>query len=142
MSSSKVLRGPNNVEAVAIDEHFRHQKPGIVGARLHGTVGARRADIDEVTRLQSRQVTLEAQIVAGLADRPNHVHGHARRVIGLVHHRSDRVECVVERRAHEVVHRCVDDQEVAGVALLHIDHLATPGCRHCRRSAGPARTSP
>ena len=57
-------------------------------------------------------------------------------------HRPDVVEGVVERRPDQVVHRRVDDDEVLGVAFLHVDDFARPGCRHCRRSAGPARRSP
>ena len=45
----------------------------------------------------------------------------ARAAAGLAH-RQDVVMRLVERRADQVVHRGVDDDEVLGVAVLHIDH--------------------
>ena len=42
---------------------------------------------------------------------------------GGSHDRPDVVEGVVERRPDQIVHRRVDDDEVPGVAFLHVDHF-------------------
>ena len=89
----------------------------------------------------SGMLAVEREEIAGLADRADHV-GDDRGAAGAASRdRPDLVVRVVERRPDEVVHRRIDDHEGLAPRRASRRSRASPGCRHCRRSAGPARRS-
>ena len=104
---------------VVLDQHFRHQRPGVVGAGLHRAVGARGHDRQEIAGLGLGQLAVEREIIAGFADRTDHVGGDDARALGGLADRQDVVMRLVQRRADQIVHRGIDDDEILGVAGLH-----------------------
>jgi hypothetical protein len=70
-------------------------------------------------------VAVEREIIAAFADRPDHVGDDAARRYGRLAAPADVVMRLVQRRADQVVHRGIDDDEILGVAMLHIDHAVT-----------------
>ena len=65
--------GPHHRVLVVLDQHFRHQRAGVVGAGLHRAIGAGGHDRQEIAGLRLRQSAVEREVVAGFADRPDHV---------------------------------------------------------------------
>ena len=57
----------------AFHQHFRHQRPCIVGPGLHRPIGARRHHGQQGAGRRLRQFAVEGEEIAALADRPDHV---------------------------------------------------------------------
>lgn len=103
----------------AADHHFRDQQPRIVGSRLHRAIGAGGEDRQQVAGFGRRHRPVLRQIIAGFAHRADDVSDDLRRA-GPARHGLDLVMRLVEGRAHEVVHRRVDDDEILRRAALRI----------------------
>ena len=58
---------------VVLDQHFRHQRPRVVGAGLHRAIGAGGHDRQQIAGLRFGQLAVEREVVAGFADRADHV---------------------------------------------------------------------
>ena len=57
----------------AVYQHFRQQRTGIVGSRLHRAIGAGRHDRKQVAGLGFGYVAIEAEEISALADRADDV---------------------------------------------------------------------
>lgn len=59
--------------------------------------------------------------VTAFADRSYHIDGAKPASFGIEHDRHDLVMSAVERRPHEVVHGCVDNQELLSVIAFAVN---------------------
>ena len=107
--------------ARAVDQHLGNQRARVVGSGLHGAIGAGGEDGEQIALRRRRDRAAEREIIAGLANRPDDVGENSRLRRRGRDHRNDLVPGVVERRADEIVHAGVDDDEGLGLALLHIE---------------------
>jgi len=54
-------------------QHFRHQRPAVVGAGLHRPIGARRHDGEQRATWRLGQMAVAGEEIAAFADRPDHI---------------------------------------------------------------------
>ena len=89
-------------EAVAVHQHLGGARPRVVGGGHHEAVRPRTANHEQVVPLQRRQVAVECEEVARLADRPHDIVVLAAAPLATVHR--DLVVRLVVAGAEEVVH--------------------------------------
>ena len=106
-------------------------RTGIVLARLHRAICARRMKNDQVARCHRGEVAAFRKGVAALADGADNVVGHQT----LARTNSfDAMISVIECGADEIIHRRVEDKKIraAHLRVLHISHRREEHARIAR----------
>ena len=105
-------------------QNFGYQGPCIVFAGHDRAVGTRAAKGYQIVWGERRHQALPGEGIARFADRSYNV-------IGLVlcsrrgfDDGNDIVMGIIHGRTDEIVHRGVEDQEIAALARFYVDHLA------------------
>src|SRR4051812_7901415 len=111
---------PHQVRRGTLDQHLRGAGPGVVIRAHRHAIGAGREDGEQVA-LARREPPLLGEEVGALADRSDDVVNSGCAALRRAH-RANLMPSAVERRPQEVVHRGVDDQEIARRAGLHVFH--------------------
>src|SRR6202034_261020 len=99
------LTRPNRSKSGAADQRLWREQPGIVCSRLNRAIGAGGHYRQKVALRRLGKLAIERQIVAALADRPDHVGANALGRRRRLDYRHDVVMGFIERWPDEVVHR-------------------------------------
>ena len=102
-----------------VDDDLAGARAGVVVGAHRERVGARRAHREQIAR-GKREIAVVREEIRAFADGADDL--PAARRVGARPHRLDVVPGIVERRPDEVVHRRVDDREIARVAGLQVQH--------------------
>ena len=104
-----------------LTEHGSGEGAAVVGGCHDFTVGSGGAESDEVSAVGEGKLFVLAEDIAAFADRANDIIGRC----GSLVSRGDvlrEVVSIVERGADEVREAGIDDEELLGVPLFHIEH--------------------
>ena len=103
------------------DKHFGDERPAVIGAGLGRAIGAGGHHGKEIAGLRLDQAAVEREIVARLADRPDDVGNDSPRPGRALANGADVVVRRIQRRADQIVHAGIDDDEGLGLAALYVD---------------------
>ena len=120
---------------IALDHHLGDQRSCVVFAGHHRAIGARAAKGDQIPGGHGRQLTLLGKGITGFTDRSDHIKGPLVHTRGGFADGHDIVPRTIHRRAHQIIHRRVKDQEIAPLALFHIDDGRNKDARIPRNQA-------
>ena len=113
-----------------LTEHGSGEGAAVVGGCHDFTVGSGGAESDEVSTVGEGKVFVLAEDIAAFADRANDIIGRC----GSLVSRGDvlrEVVSIVERGADEVREAGIDDEELLGVPLFHIEHTGNEAATLC-----------
>src|SRR6266568_1136210 len=114
------LAPPNQPSLPALHQHLRWPWPRVVVRSLRHPISSGIEQRDQVACFERLEFAVAGKEVSRLADRPHH--SNRSHFPGMRPHRHDLVMCLVERRANEVVHRRIGDDERLLPVLLHLQH--------------------
>ena len=66
-------RGRTSAHSRAVDQHFRHQGPRVVGAGLYRAIGARRHHGKQCTACRFHHIAVDGEEIAAFTHRPDHI---------------------------------------------------------------------